>query len=75
MIGFVLISLNHGDEQKVQAELQLLEQVTEVHILFGEWDLIAKVTVDGPEALSTFVMDAVRTIPEIKMSSTLIVAK
>ena len=75
MLGFVLIALHSADERDVKDRLLQLAQVQEAHVLFGEWDLIAKVDTESPEALATFVMDNVRNIPGVKLSSTLIVAK
>jgi len=49
--------------------------VEEAHVLFGEWDIIAKVNVNGTEDLATFMIEKVRTLPEVKLSSTMIVAK
>jgi len=75
MIGYILISLKEGDEQDVMSTLAEYDWVNESHILFGEWDIIAKVEVSNPEELATLVMDKIRTISQVKVSSTLIVAK
>ena len=75
MLGYVLISLKEGDENDVRSELLSLDEVKESHILFGERDLIAKIEVENPDALATFVMDKIRTMQQVKVSSTMIVAK
>ncbi|MDO8660326.1 MAG: Lrp/AsnC ligand binding domain-containing protein, partial [Candidatus Woesearchaeota archaeon] len=56
-------------------ELRSLSEVKEAHILFGEWDVIAKLELPNPEALATFVMEKVRTQPGVKLTSTMIVAR
>ncbi len=74
MLAYLLISVTEN-EQKIVEEIQSLPKIKEAHILFGEWDIIAKVTVDSPEGLSAFVMDKIRPIKEVKLTSTMIVAK
>ena len=75
MIAYVLVSLKHSDEKKVQTQLQKLKEIIDVHILFGEWDLMAKIEVSSPEELGTFVMENIRSLSEVKLTSTMIVAK
>lgn len=75
MIAYVLIGLRDCDEQEVLNELVEHDEVEEAHILFGEWDIIAKLNVSSPEAAGTFVMENIRAIEEVQLTSTLIVAK
>ena len=75
MIAYILISLKHSDENEIQEKLQKHKEVIDVHILFGEWDLMAKVDVSSPEELGTFVMEKIRSLPDVRLTSTLIVAK
>ena len=75
MIAYLLITAEKGQEQNIFDRLENQNQVLNVNILFGEWDLIAKLDVENNEALGTFIMDHVRSIEGVQMSSTLIVAK
>ena len=75
MDAYILISLKDCDEQTIVEELQSHEEVKEAHILFGEWDLMLKLKAESPEAVSTFVLDHVRRLDEVQLTSTLIVAK
>ena len=75
MIAYVLVSLKHSDEKEVQEKLQKHKEVIDVHILFGEWDLMVKIDVSSPEELGTFVMEKIRSMPDARLTSTLIVAK
>ena len=76
MQAYLLIALKESDERMVLENLRALEEISEAHVLFGEWDLLAKLKIPngGPEELGTFVMEKIRTMPEIKLTSTLIVA-
>ncbi|MFH1589136.1 MAG: Lrp/AsnC ligand binding domain-containing protein [archaeon] len=75
MLAYVLIGLMECDEQKVLDELLDHKEIEEAHILFGEWDIIAKIKSENPEDAGTFVMDHIRSLPEVNITSTLIVAK
>ncbi len=75
MLAYLLISLQEAKEREVLDEITKHKEVKEAHILFGEWDIIAKVEVENSDALGTFIMEKIRTIPEVKVTSTLIVAK
>ena len=52
-----------------------MEKVKDVFVLFGEWDLLARLELDSPEELGTFVIENIRTIPGVRLTSTMIVAK
>ncbi|MBW3004915.1 Lrp/AsnC ligand binding domain-containing protein [Candidatus Woesearchaeota archaeon] len=75
MNAYVQIALEEAKEVDIYNALKALPEVQEVHILFGEWDIIAKLELDAPEALGTFVMDKVRSLPGVKLTSTMIIAK
>ncbi len=75
MRAYILISLKTPDEQAVLDELKSMSKIREAHVLFGEWDIIAKIEGQNPEDVATFVMDEIRALPQVKLTSTLIVAK
>jgi len=75
MLAYVLVGLLECDERKVLDELLSHKEILEAHILFGEWDLVVKMETAGAEAVGTFVMDNIRSLPEVKITSSLIVAK
>jgi len=73
--AYILIGLADCDELAVVDNLSDHEEVEEAHILFGEWDIIAKLKVESAEEVGTFVMENIRKLDEVKLTSTLIVAK
>ena len=74
MLAYLLIRVLE-DEQGVMEELKSMEEVKEVHVLFGEWDLLVKLKMPDPEMVGTFVMENIRSIKAVKLTSTMIVAK
>ena len=74
MLAYLLIRVLE-DEMGVMEELKSMKEVEEVHVLFGEWDLLVKLKMPEPEMVGTFVMEKIRSIKEVKLTSTMIVAK
>lgn len=75
MLAYVLVSLKKPREDEVLEKLRNLEGAKEVHLLFGEWDFVVKIESESSDALSTLVLEKIRPIPEVEMTSTLIVAR
>jgi DNA-binding Lrp family transcriptional regulator len=75
MKAYILLGLADCDEQQVLDEIVGYEEVEEAHILFGEWDLIVKLKAESAEQVASIVMDKIRKIEDVKLTSTLIVAK
>ncbi|HIH14418.1 MAG TPA: Lrp/AsnC family transcriptional regulator [Nanoarchaeota archaeon] len=72
--AFVLVTTKSGSEKAVVEALKKLPEIKEAKILYGEYDLIAKVQADDIQKLNSFLLDKVRAIKEIEKTSTLIVA-
>ena len=75
MYAYVQIALDSAKETDTYEALKKMEEVKEVHILFGEWDIIAKLELPAPGALGVYVMEKIRSLPGVKLTSTMIVAK
>jgi DNA-binding Lrp family transcriptional regulator len=71
-IGFVLISTNAGKEREVFEMLERMKDIVELHSLFGEYDIIAKIVTDSPNSLNSIVNAKIRTIPNIAATNTLV---
>lgn len=70
--AYVLVLAEAGREGKLKDWLNSRSYVKEAHIVYGSWDIIAKVEVKDLKAL-TKVLDEVRAQEGIKMTSTMIV--
>ena len=75
MLAYLLINTEKGKEQDIYDKVTDFEEVIGCHIIFGEWDIIAKVEIENSEELGTIIMDKVRPIEGVSMTSTLIVAR
>jgi DNA-binding Lrp family transcriptional regulator len=70
-IGFVLISTAPAKEHQVYNELLKIKEIVELHPLFGEYDLIAKVDAKDLEELGKIVVEEVRSIDGVADTKTL----
>ncbi|MCH1540618.1 MAG: Lrp/AsnC ligand binding domain-containing protein [Candidatus Poseidonia sp.] len=74
-IGFVLITTLPGQESMVREALSNIELVTDHWMLFGEYDLIARVQADEEYALTQCIVENIRGLQGIRETKTLIGAE
>ena len=74
-IGFVLMTKLPGQEAAVREALSGVSLVTDHWMLFGEYDLIARVQADEEFALTQCIVEEIRQLPGIKDTKTLIGAE
>ena len=70
-IGFVLINTVPAHEHEVYNKLSKVPEIVELHPLFGEFDIIAKIEADDFESLGNIVVNKIRTIEGIIDTKTL----
>ena len=61
-IGFVLIKSAPKFEHEVYNKLSRVKKIVELHPLFGEYDLIAKIEEDDFEKLNNITINKIRSI-------------
>lgn len=70
-IGFVLIHVSTMSESEVFNKLLKIPEVIELHPLFGEYDIIAKIEAKDYESIGEILIHKIRTIDGILYTSTL----
>jgi len=70
-VGFVLISASPGKEHDVYNALLKVPEIVELHPLFGEYDLIAKIEASDFDTLGHIIVSGVRSIPGVVDTKTL----
>lgn len=75
MLAYLQIGLVECEESGFLEKLLAVEEVKEAHTQFGEWDAVIKVKVRDTDALGDFVLEKLRTMPEVNKTSTMIVAR
>lgn len=73
--AFLLISAEIGRERDVAAELEWIKSVSEVHVTYGVYDVIAKVEAETPDKLKETITNRIRTLDHIKSTLTMVVVE
>jgi DNA-binding Lrp family transcriptional regulator len=71
VIGFVLIHVSPAHEYEVFNKLAKLPEVIDLHPLFGEYDLIAKIEAEDYENIGEIIIHKIKTIEGITDTKTL----
>ena len=74
-IGFVLITTMPGEEERVSNALDNIEHVTDRWMLFGEFDLLARVQADDEFTLTRCIVEEIRPHEGIQDTKTMIGAE
>ena len=75
IFAYILVTLKSGAERDVCKKLSSLEEVIQVDELYGEYDAIAKVQSEDLSQLDKFLTDKLRALPDIFLTTTMIVAQ
>jgi DNA-binding Lrp family transcriptional regulator len=76
--AFVLVKVEPGHEKRVMDDLLKLKDVKEVHIVPGEWDLLAiieterEAVVPSDQKVYTVVMEGIEKIKHIQDTNTMV---
>ncbi|UYP48738.1 hypothetical protein NEF87_005023 [Candidatus Lokiarchaeum ossiferum] len=71
VVAFVLLVTDSNSTENIFNEVQSIDKVKEVHLIYGDYDLIIKVELNNLQEMTSFMMD-LRKKFDIKKSSTLI---
>ena len=74
-LAYILVTLKSGAERDVCKKVSNFEEVVQVDELYGEYDAIVKVRVKDLTQLDKFLTDKLRALPDIFLTTTMIVAK
>ena len=70
-ISFILITAAPAHEHNIFNKLSKVPEIIELHPLFGEYDLIAKIEAENFESIGDIVLNKIRTIEGILDTKTL----
>ncbi len=69
--AYVLALVKRGTEHSVAQRIRKIEDVTEVLVTYGMWDLVARIETESLGKLDKIITE-IRQTPEIEQTSTLI---
>ena len=70
--AFVLIRATPGSEHLVYQKLLEIEEVTETHVSYGEYDLVARIEFEDERKMAKTLIGVMRAIPGVQHTETLI---
>ena len=70
-IGFVLVSSDPRKEHAVYDALLHVPEITDLHPLFGEYNMIGKVEAPDFDSMGRVIVDKVRTVDGVLETKTL----
>ncbi len=73
--AIVLINTDIGAEEDVLKELGSIEGVLEAYIVYGVYDIVAKVTAPSTEALKDIISSKIRKIDKVRSTLTMVVVE
>jgi len=75
VFAYVLFKVGSGTEREVSQKIIDFPEVLQADIIFGEYDVIAKVFTKDLDALETFVSEKIRNVPNVLVTSTMIISR
>jgi DNA-binding Lrp family transcriptional regulator len=75
ILAYVLFKVASGTERDVAQKLIEFAEVVQADIVFGEYDVIARLTVEDLDKLEEFVSQSIRTVPNVLVTSTMIISR
>jgi DNA-binding Lrp family transcriptional regulator len=75
VVAYVLFKVSSGSEREVCQKLIEFDEVLHADIIFGEYDVVAKVETPELSKLEEFVSLKVRNVPNVLVTSTMIVSR
>lgn len=74
-VAFVLINAEIGSEEEVLKLLKGVEGVKEAYIVYGVYDIVAKIKADSMDKLKDVVTWHIRRLNKVRSSLTMIVVE
>jgi DNA-binding Lrp family transcriptional regulator len=75
VLAYVLFKVSSGTEREVAQKLIDFDEVLQADIIFGEYDVVAKLSTKDLDLLEDFVSEKVRTVANVLVTSTMIISR
>ena len=73
--AYVLLKVSSGTEREVCKKIITFNEVMQADIIFGEYDVIAKISAPDLDALEDFLSQKIRNVPSVILTSTMIIGR
>jgi len=75
VLAYVLFKVSSGSERDVCQKLIEFDEVLHADIIFGEYDVVAKIATLELSNLEEFISLKIRNVPNVLVTSTMIVSR
>ena len=75
VLAYVLFKVASGTEREVARKVIEFDEVMQADIVFGEYDVVARMATNDLDKLEEFVSQKVRTVPNVLVTSTMIISR
>jgi DNA-binding Lrp family transcriptional regulator len=75
VLAYVLFKVSSGTEREVCQKLIEFDEVMQADIIFGEYDVVAKIATQDLGKLEEFVSLKFRNVPNVLVTSTMIISR
>jgi len=75
VLAYVLFKVSSGSERDVCQKLTEFDEVLHADIIFGEYDVVAKIVMPELSNLEEFISLRIRNVPNVLVTSTMIVSR
>ncbi|HEY3419037.1 MAG TPA: Lrp/AsnC ligand binding domain-containing protein [Methanomassiliicoccales archaeon] len=71
----VILTTDIGKENEVAEAISMIPGVESSHVVYGVYDIVAKVSAKTNEEFDTMIMSRIRQVPYVRSSLTLIISR
>ena len=75
VLAYVLFKVSSGSEREVCQRLIEFDEILHADIIFGEYDVVAKIATSELSNLEEFISLKIRNVPNVLVTSTMIVSR
>jgi DNA-binding Lrp family transcriptional regulator len=75
VLAYVLFKVSSGSEREVCQKLIEFDEILHADIIFGEYDVVAKIATSELSNLEEFISLEIRNVPNVLVTSTMIVSR
>jgi DNA-binding Lrp family transcriptional regulator len=72
-IAFIFINVEPGSEAEVLERLRAVSEIKESHVVYGMYDLVARVEADAMDRLKEVITWKIRKLDKVKSTLTTVV--
>ena len=72
-IAFIFVRVNLGTSDQVLYDIKQIPHIQEAHVVYGKFDILAKVEASTMRELKHIVTHTIRQVPNVRSTRTLIV--